>query len=214
VSSLRLPTASVARRRRAKTKGGVTKRIEDAIKALEKGELKNALYLTDRSEMGTENAWVREAARKALDDRENANTYMLEARDKLKAAITPPLEDTSLEGVEEMLNETTPSPTTSKPTSKMTDEELYDACQECHVANAVVAATEICAKHPQTACSLISSRLDKEDIQPEEWLKVLVEARDKSDGEAKREFDIILSDLAQYLERKNSPFLKALTNAN
>jgi len=193
-------------------KGGVTKRLEDAISALEKGQLKQALYLTDRSEMSRENAWVREAARKALDDRENAKTYMLEARDKLKVAITPPLEDTSLEGVKEMLNETTPSPPTTESTSEMTDEELYESCEECHVVNAIVAATEICDKHPQTACALISSRLNKEDIEPEEWLKVLIEAGEKSEGEAKREFDIILSDLVQYLERRNSPILKGLDN--
>jgi len=190
-------------------KGGVTKRIEDAISALEKGQLKQALYLTDRTEMGRENAWVREAAQKALDDRENAKTYMLEARDKLKAAITPPLEDTSLEGVEEMLNETIPK---TKTTSEMTNEELYENCEECHVANAIVAATEICDKHPQTVCTLISSRLDKEDVEPEEWIKVLLETRDKSEGEARQEFDMILSDLVQYLEHRKSPFLKALTN--
>ena len=190
-------------------KGGVTKRIEDAISALEKGQLKQALYLTDRTEMGRENAWVREAAQKALDDRENAKTYMLEARDKLKAAITPPLEDTSLEGVEEMLNETIPK---TKTTSEMTNEELYENCEECHVANAIVAATEICDKHSQTVCTLISSRLDKEDVEPEEWIKVLLETRDKSEGEARQEFDMILSDLVQYLERRKSPFLIALTN--
>jgi len=191
-------------------KGGVTKRIEDAISALEKGQLKQALYLTDRTEMGRENAWVREAAQKALDDRENAKTYMLEARDKLKAAITPPLEDTSMEGVEEMLNETIPK---TKTTSEKTDEELYDECEECHVANAVVAATEICNKHPQTVCTLISSRIEKEDVDPEEWIKILLETRDKSEGEARQEFDIILSDLGQYLESRKSPFLKALTNS-
>jgi len=190
-------------------KGGVTKRIEDAISALEKGQLKQALYLTDRTEMRRENAWVREAAQKALDDRENAKTYMLEARDKLKAAITSPLEDTSMEGVEEMLNETISK---TKTTSEKTDEELYDECEECHVANAVVAATEICNKHPQTVCTLISSRLDKEDVEPEEWIKILLETRDKSEGEARQELDIILSDLGQYLERRKSPFLKALTN--
>ncbi len=189
-------------------KGGVTKRIEEAISALEKGQLKQALYLTDRTEMGRENAWVREAARKALDDRENAKKYVLEARDKLKATLTNPLEDTSLEGVEEMLNETTPEP---EPKGEMTDEELYDACEECHIANAVVAATEVCEKHPQDACTLISSRLDKEDVEPEEWLKVLVEARDKAEGEARQEFGLIVEDLTEYLKRKNSPFLKALT---
>lgn len=192
-------------------KGGVTKRIEETLQALEKGELKNALFLTDRTEMGREHAWVEEAARKALDDRENAKKYMLEARDKLKAAITPPLEDTSLEGVEEMLNETAPK---TKSTSEMTDEEMYEECQECHIANAVVAASEICDHHPQTACTLITSRLDKEDIQPEEWLKVLVEAKEKSEGEARQEFDLIVDDLMGYLKRKNSPFLKVLTKPN
>jgi len=187
-------------------KGGVTKRIQETIEALDKGQLKNALFLTDRNELGREHAWVEEAARKAVSDRENAKKYMLEARDKLKATLTNPLEDTSLEGVEEMLEETN---SRSNPTSEMTDEELYEECQECHIANAVVAATEICDKHPQTACSMITSRLDKEDIQPEEWLKVLLEAREKSEGEARQEFELIVDDLMSYLKRKNSPFLKA-----
>ncbi|MBA7664880.1 hypothetical protein ES703_72945 [subsurface metagenome] len=82
------------------------------------------------------------------------------------------------------------------------------------MANAVAAATEICDKHPQTACTLISNRLDKENVEPEEWLKVLVGARDKSEGEARQEFDIILLDLIQYLERRKSPLLKGLTNPN
>lgn len=189
--------------------GGVTGRIERAIKALEEGKLKEALYLTDKSGMERLNAFVKEAAQKALDDRGNAKTYMMEARDKLKATITTPLDDTSLEGVEEMLKQGEPVKAKSK--EKMTDEELYEECQECHIANAVATATEICDKHPQTVCTLISSRLDNEDIEPEEWLKVLVETRDKSEGEARQEFDLIVDDLIEYLRRRNSPFLKALT---
>lgn len=185
----------------------VGNRIERAIKALDEGKLKEALYLTDKSGMERFNAFVREAARKALDDRENAKKYMMEARDKLQATITAPLDDTSLEGVGEMLNETTPK---TKSTSEMTDEELYEECPECHIANAVAAVSEVCDKHPQTICSLITSRLDKEDIQPEEWLKVLVEAREKSEGEARQEVDLIVDDLMSYLKRKNSPLLKAL----
>lgn len=191
-------------------KGGVTKRIEDTIAALEKGELKNALFLTDRKEMGREHAWVEEAARKALDDRENAKKYMMEAKDKLTATITAPLDDTSLEGVEEMLKDTTPRP--ELPKQEKTDEELYEECQECHIANAIVAASEICDRHPQTVCTLLTSRLDREDVEPEEWLKVLVEARDKSEGEARQEFGLIVDDLMEYLERKNSPFLEGLTS--
>ncbi len=189
----------------------VTNRIERAIKALEADKLKEALYLTDKSGMERFNAFVREAAQKALDDRENAKKYMMEARDKLQATITAPLDDTSLEGVEEMLNETAPK---AKSTSEMTDEELYEACPECHIANAVAAVSEVCDKHPQTVCTLINSRLDREDIQPEEWLKVLLEAREKSEGEARQEVDLIVDDLMSYLKRKNSPFLKALTNPN
>lgn len=185
----------------------VTSRIERAIKALNEGKLKEALYLTDRTELGRENAWIKEAARKALGDRENAKTYMMEARDKLTATITAPLDDTSLEGVEEMLNETPEA----KPKSEKTDEELYEECEECHIANAVAAATEICDKHPQTVCLLVSQKIGQEDVEPEEWLKILLETRDKSEGEAKQEFDLILDDLMGYLKRKNSPFLKALT---
>jgi len=181
----------------------VTSRIEQAIKALDEGKLKEALYLTDKTGLERHNAWVREAARKALGDKENTKKYLKEARDKLTETITAPLDDTSLEGVEEMLNEATPE----LPKQEKTDEELYEECEECHVANAVVAATEICDKHPQAACSLITSRLDKEDVEPEEWLKVLFESRGKAEGETRREFDIILSDLIQYLERRNSPFL-------
>lgn len=186
--------------------GGVTSRIERAIKALEEGKLKEALYLTDKGGLERHNAWVREAARKALEDRENAKSYLLEARDKLQATITAPLDDTSFEGVEEMLKE----PMQSKPKQEKSDEELYEECEECHVANAIVAATEVCEKHPQGPCLWISDRIDKEDIQPEEWLKVLREVRDESHGEAKREFDLILADLHEYFERRKSPLLEVL----
>lgn len=186
----------------------VTSRIERAIKALEEGKIKEALYLTDKTGLERHNAFVQEAARKALKDRENAKTYMMEARDKLVSTITAPLDDTSLEGVEEMLKGE--QPMTAKPREEMSDQELYEECEECHIANAVAAATEICDKHPQTVCTLISQRLDKEDIEPEEWFKVLLEARDKAEGEARREFDIIMSDLVGYLERRKSPLLKKL----
>lgn len=190
-------------------KGGVTKRIEDTIEALEKGELKNALFLTDRNEMQREHAWVEDAARKVLTDRDNAKKYMLEAKDKLKATLTYPLGDTSLEGVEQMLKDTTPR--SELPKQEKTDEELYEECEECHIATAVAAATEICEKHPQTVCSLITERLDREDTPPEEWIRALKEAANQAQGEAKAEFAIILGDLSDYLKRKNSPFLKALT---
>jgi len=191
-------------------KGGVTKRIEDTISALEKGQLKQALYLTDRSEMGRENTLVREAARKALDDRDNAKTYMLEARDKLKATITAPLDDTSLEGVEEMLNETRSE---TEPKSEMTDEELFEACEECHVAVAAARFADICAEHPEEAhagCKLVSEKLEDENTAPADWIKAMVETAEEAEGPAKTEMAAAITELTDYLQRRESPLLKEL----
>jgi len=194
-------------------KGGVTKRIDETIAALEKGQLKNALYLTDRPEMARARGWVEEAARKALADKKNARKYMNEAKDKLQATVTLPLDDTSLEGVEEYLNvmpSTEPKEEVAvKPKEEMTDEEMYENCEDCHVAAAAAAAADICEEHPQTICNVISERLDKEDIQPEDWIKALREAAAKSEGEAKVKLDAVMADLRGYLQRRNSPFLEA-----
>jgi hypothetical protein len=203
-------------------KGGVTKRIDETIAALERGQLKNALYLTDRPEMARARGWVEEAARKALADKKNARKYMNEAKDKLQATITLPLDDTSMEGVEEYLSPKTPTiavpivettsetpSVTKQPTEEMTDEEMYENCEDCHIAAAAAAAADICEEHPQTICTIISERLDKEDTQPEDWIKALREAAAKSEGEAKAKLDVVMDDLRSYLQRRNSPFLKA-----
>ncbi|GAH45032.1 unnamed protein product [marine sediment metagenome] len=50
-------------------KGGVTKRIEDTIKALDKGQLKNALYLTDREGLEREHGFIVKAARTCLSNK-------------------------------------------------------------------------------------------------------------------------------------------------
>ena len=196
-------------------KGGVTKRIEETLEALDKGQLKNALFLTDRPEMARARGWVEEAARKALADKKNARKYMNEAKDKLKATITSPLDDTSLEGVEEYLSTPTiqakaeEAPTPVKQEEEMTDEELYENCEDCHVAAAAAAAADICEEHPQTICTVISERLDKEDVEPEDWIRALQEASARSEGEAKAKLDMVMADLKSYLERRNSPFLEA-----
>ena len=199
-------------------KGGVTKRTEETIQALGKGQLKNALFLTDRPEMEKAHDWIKEAARKALADKENARKYMNEAKDKLQATITDPMEDTSLEGVEEFMSDapittptvaTTGAPVAGKPKEEMTDEELYENCEDCHVAAAASAAADICEEHPQTICTVISERLDKEDVEPEDWIRALREAAAKSEGEPKAKLDAVMADLKGYLERRNSPFLEA-----
>jgi hypothetical protein len=188
---------------------GVTHKIEKAIEALEKGQLKQALYLTDKDKLSEHHKWIEEAARTCLANRDNKKVCadaIKEAQEKLRATITAPLEDTSLEGVEEMLSESKPA----EPEKQMSEEELYESCEECHIANAVAAATEVCDQHPQNVCTLVTSKLDKEDTQPEEWIKVLKQTANQAEGPAKAEMAIILGELTDYLKRRNSPFLKAL----
>jgi len=189
--------------------GGITHRIEKAIEALEKGQLKQALYLTEKEKLSEHHKWIEEAARTCLANRDNKKVCadaIKEAQEKLRATITAPLEDTSLEGVEEMLSESKPI----EPEKQMSDEELYESCQECHVAEAVAKAADICEVYPQTVCTLIEQRIGNEDIQPEEWIKVLKQASAQAEGPAKAEMAIILGELTDYLKRRNSPLLKAL----
>ena len=199
----------------------VTHKIESAIKSLEKGELKNALYLTDRPELQDLHQVVKDAARTCLSNKDNhqvCEAAMKEAKNKLQATLTSPMDDTSLEGVEEFMSdvpitvptvETTGSPAAGKPPEEMTDEELFEQCEDCHIAAAAAAAADICEEHPQEICDIISQRLDKEDVEPEDWIKALREASAKSEGEAKAKLDMVMADLKGYLERRNSPFLEA-----
>jgi len=141
-------------------KGGVTKKIEDTISALDKGQLKKALYLTEAAGLEKHHGFVEEAARTCLSnksDKEVCSMAIKEARGKIQETITLPIDDTSIEGLEEYL---TPEaqPGEAKPPEK-SDEELYEDCEECHVADAAVKFAEICAEHPEDAranCKLIS----------------------------------------------------------
>jgi hypothetical protein len=202
----------------------VTKRIEEAIAALDKKQLKNALYLTDKKGMKKHHEAVKETVRTCLANKEDpkvCDRAIKEARDKLQATITAPLDDTSLEGIEEFMSEEKTqdavptvetvgeATTTSKATEEKTDEELWEECEDCHVAAAAAAAADICEEHPQDICTIINDRLGKEDIEPEDWIRALREAATKSEGEAKAKLDAVMADLREYLERRNSPFLKA-----
>ncbi|GAJ18935.1 unnamed protein product, partial [marine sediment metagenome] len=118
-------------------KGGITKRIEDTVKALDQGQLKKALYLTENNEkLKRHHQFVEEAARTCLaskDNKEVCKVAMEEAKDKMQETISLPIDDTSLEGVEEMLSPEKPpeQPTEAKPAAEKTDEELYEECEEC-----------------------------------------------------------------------------------
>ena len=125
-------------------KGGVTKKLEDTVSALDKGQLKKALYLTEGHEkLSRQHQFVDEAARTCLankDNKEVCKAAMNEARNKIQDTISLPIDDTSLEGVEEYISPEK-QPEETKSSSEKTDEELYEECEECHIASAVVAAS-------------------------------------------------------------------------
>ncbi|GAI69723.1 unnamed protein product [marine sediment metagenome] len=197
-------------------KGGVTKRIEDTIKALEQGQLKKALYLTETD--GELHGFVEKAARACLankDNKEACAVAIKEAKEKVQDTITLPIDDTSLEGVEEYLSpEKQPEESKeAEPTSEKTDEELFEECEVCHVAVAASRFAEICTEHPEGAgasCKLISAKLEDETTEPTDWIKTMVKTAEQAQGEAKEEMVAAVSELTEYLERRNSPFLKEL----
>lgn len=195
-------------------KGGVTKRIEDTAKALEQGQLKKALYLTEADGLERHHRFVEEAARTCLDDKDNKEACSMaikEARAKVQDTITLPIDDTSLEGLEEYLSpENQPA---TQPAVKKTDEELFEECEECHVAVAAARIAEVCAEHPEEAgasCKLISEKLEDENTEPTDWIKTMVETAEKAQGEAKEKMVDAVTELTDYLKRRNSPFLKKL----
>jgi len=193
-------------------KGGVTKRIEDTVKALEKGQLKNALGLTDRRGLERHRQIVETAARTCLQnegDEEVCKKAMSEARDKVQETITVPEDDTSLEGVEEMLSGT-PAET---PQVEPSDDELYENCEECHIAETAVRFSEVCAAHPEDAgesCRLIAEKVADENTEPADWIKTMVETAENAKGEAQEQMVAAVTELTDYLERRDSPFLKEL----
>ena len=197
-------------------KGGVTRKIEETIAALEKGQLKNALYLTDRPEMARARGWVEEAARKALADKKNARKYMNEAKDKLQATVTLPLDDTSLEGVEEYLNvmpSTEPKEEVAvKPKEEMTDEEMYENCDVCHLGDAAVKFGEIAEKDECDGAKIMEKLqpcFDNQETTPETWLKTMTEVTEQATCN-KSKYGQALGELMEYLHRKDSEILKTI----
>jgi len=196
-------------------KGGVTKRIEDTVKALEKGQLKNALGLTDRRGLERHHQIVEAAARTCLQnkgDKEVCKKAMSDARDRVQETITLPEDDTSLEGIEELLSGA-PAETPQGEPAEMSDEELYENCEECHIAEAAVRFSEVCAAHPEDAgesCRVIAEKVADENTEPADWIKAMVETAENAQGEAKEKMVAAVTELTDYLERRDSPFLKEM----
>ena len=201
-------------------KGGITKKIEETVKALEQGQLKKALLLTDRGGLERHHQFVEQAARTCLANKGNKEAITMaieEAKEKIQETITLPEDDTSLEGVEELLTPEKPAEEPqAQPTAEKSDEELYEECEECHVAVAAARIAEICAEHPEdggASCKLISEKLEDENTGPAEWIKAMVETAEQAQGEAKEQMVTAVTELTDYLERRDSPFLKELDKA-
>jgi len=207
-------------------KGGVTKKIEDTIAALDKGQLKKALYLTEGHEkLSRQHQFVEEAARICLANKDNRKTCQAainEARNKIQDTVSLPIDDTSLEGLEEYLTEQkSPETGTVKAPAapsgflakaQKTDDELFEECEECHVAVAASRFADVCAERPEEAggCEVIGRSLENENTEPADWIKAMAQTAEKAQGKAKEEMVGAITELTDYLERRNSPLLKTL----
>ena len=201
-------------------KGGITKKLDDTIKALDENQLKKALYLTENNpKLQRQHQYIEEAARTCLANKDNKKVCeeaIKLARDKVKETVSLPIDDTSLEGLEDYLS---PEPALTSQEEKpaagpqqKTDEELFEECQECHVAVAAARFADICAEKPEEtgSCELIGRSLEDEKTEPVDWLKAMIETAEKAQGSAKEEMTAALTELTNYLEGKDSPFLKEL----
>ena len=215
-------------------KGGVTKKLEDAVSALDKGQLKKALYLTEGHEkLSRQHQFVEEAASTCLankDDKEVCQAAIKEARNKIQDTVSLPIDDTSLEGLEEYMTEEklpeetkpaeipAPVETPAAPSgflakAQKTDDELFFECEECHVAVAAAKFADVCAGNREEAgggCEIIGRSLENENTEPVDWIKAMVQTAENAEGKAKEEMTAAITELTEYLEGRSSPLLKAL----
>ena len=208
-------------------KGGVTKRIEEINKALDQKQLKKALYLSEAKGLERHHEWIQEAARTCLVNREDKSACeqaIRRAREKVEGTASLPVDDVSLEGLEEYMTEqklpeetksvvtpAVPSGFLSK--AKKTDEDLFEECEECHVAVAAAKFADVCAGNREEAgggCEIISRSLANENTEPGDWIKAMVQTAEKAEGKAKQEMAGAITELTEYLESRNSPLLKAI----
>ncbi len=199
-------------------KGGVTKRIEDTISALDKGQLKKALYLTEAGGLEKHHLFVEQAARTCLANKDNKEACALaikEAKGNVQDTITLDIDDTSLEGLEEYLSPGSPAEEQKEtsPSAEKTDEELYEECEPCHVGDAAARVAIICKELPEEAgcgCKLISEKLEDENTGEADWIKAMIKTAEQAQGEAKEQMVAVVTELTDYLERRKSPLLEQL----
>ncbi len=205
--------------------GGVTKKIEDTIKALDAKQLKKALSLTEAKGLEKHHQWIEEAAHTCLTNKDNKKVCeqaIKEARHKVNDTVSLPIDDTSLEGLEEYMTEpklpetgtieAPAAPDGFLAKAQKTEDELFEECEECHVAVTAAKFADICAEMPEEAggCELIGRSLENEKTEPVDWLKAMVQTAEQARGKAKEEMVAEITKLTGYLGNRNSPFLKVL----
>lgn len=187
---------------------GVGKHIEEAVKALDQGQMKKALYLTDKRGAERQHAWVEEAARTCLADKDNkpvCDQAMKEARDKMQETITAPIDSTDLEDLEDFLTpkqeETVPEEVAEHvEVREKTDEELYLDCPECHVADAAVKFVGVCEDDCSgETCATLRPLIENQSTPPETWVKTMRELAAK-EGCGQEAYKKILGELEDYLK--------------
>lgn len=200
-------------------KGGVTRKLTDTVAALDKKQLKKALYLTEGKKTERQHEFVEEAARTCLANKGNhevCEAAIKGARNKVQDTVSVPIDDTSMEGLEDYLSPENPKEEeTPQPAPEKAEVDLYEDCPECHVAVAASEFAEACALYPEEAkdaCKEVSEKLEDETTEPVDWIKTMIGSAEKAEGEAKAKMVGTLSELGDYLERKNSPWLEQLDN--
>ncbi len=208
-------------------KGGITKRIEDMTKALDQKQLKKALFLSEAKGLERHHEWIQEAAHTCLasqEDKGACDQAIQKAREKVQGTVNLSIDDTSLEGLEDYMTEqklaeevkpveAPVSSTEFLSKAQKTDDELFERCEECHVAVAAAKFADACAENPVEAgggCEIINRSLANENTEPADWIKAMVQTAEKAQGKAKQEMTGAITELTEYLERRNSPLLKAI----
>ena len=182
----------------------VTNRLEKTVKALEQKQLKKALFLTDKEGLERHHQWVEEAARTCIanrNDKQTCDTAIKQAKEKIQETITAPLDDASLEGLEEYMSE-------ERPIERERVDEL-ESCEECHISDAVVKFHEIAEGCGDAATMESIQKTLEDEPPPEQWLKAMVSIAEKpSCGE--ESYQVVLGELTDYLQKRDSPILKKL----
>ena len=165
-----------------------------------------------------------EAARTCLQNKGNPKVCkeaIKVAKEKVLSTTQLPEDSTDIEGLEDYLrprSETIAPPADTKTpesetneapadTGGKTDEELFEECAECHVADAVVKFHEIAEKcGDELTVARIDTKLATEP-PPEQWLEEMGNiAAEQSCGT--ESYKKVMGDLTGYLEKHDSPLLK------